>query len=80
MVTALVPSETACLASSPGRRSRTAVWISREEVVGLVLYLAILDDRRLCEIPTGQSSRSPATLLSRAVCVLPPHTHTHAAP
>ena len=28
-VTAFVPSDTACLASSPGRRSRTAVWISR---------------------------------------------------
>ena len=33
LVTALVPSETACLASSPGRRSRTAVWTSREEMV-----------------------------------------------
>ena len=28
MVTALVPSDTACLASSPGRRSLTEVWIS----------------------------------------------------
>ena len=28
-VTAFVPSETACLASSPGSRSRTAVCISR---------------------------------------------------
>ena len=28
LVTALVPSETACLANSPGRRRRTAVWIS----------------------------------------------------
>ena len=28
LVTALVPSLTACLASSPGRRRRTAVWIS----------------------------------------------------
>ena len=27
-MTALVPSETACLASSPGRRSLTAVWTS----------------------------------------------------
>jgi len=33
LVTALVPSETACLASSPGRRRRTAVWISLEEIV-----------------------------------------------
>ena len=30
LVTALVPSETACLASSPGRMRRTAVWTSRE--------------------------------------------------
>ena len=35
LVTALVPSETACLANSPGRRSRTAVWISLEVMVDL---------------------------------------------
>lgn len=29
LVTALVPSLTACLASSPGKSRRTAVWISR---------------------------------------------------
>ena len=34
LVTALVPSDTACLASSPGRMRRTAVWISREVTVG----------------------------------------------
>ena len=33
LVTALVPSETACLASSPGSRSLTAVWTSLEEMV-----------------------------------------------
>src|ERR1043165_1797307 len=32
-VTALVPSDTACLASSPGSRSRTAVCISRLVIV-----------------------------------------------
>lgn len=37
LVTALVPSETACLASSPGRMRRTAVWISREEMVERLL-------------------------------------------
>ena len=37
-VTALVPSLTACFASSPGRRSRTDVWISREEIVFLLLW------------------------------------------
>ena len=40
LVTALVPSETACLASSPGNKSLTAVWISREERVAFLLYLA----------------------------------------
>nr|XP_024426040.2 uncharacterized protein LOC112313674 [Desmodus rotundus] len=30
LVTALVPSDTACLASSPGSSRRTAVWISRD--------------------------------------------------
>ena len=43
LVTALVPSETACLANSPGRRSLTAVWISRDEMVDLLLYLASFD-------------------------------------
>lgn len=37
LVTALVPSETACLASSPGRMSLTEVWISREEMVDFLL-------------------------------------------
>ena len=37
LVTALVPSDTACLASSPGRSRRTAVWISREESVDFLL-------------------------------------------
>ena len=35
-VTALVPSETACLANSPGNNSLTAVWISREVMVDLL--------------------------------------------
>ena len=42
-VTALVPSETACLASSPGRSRRTAVWISLEERVAFLLYLDSFD-------------------------------------
>jgi len=37
LVTALVPSETACLANSPGRSNLTAVWISREVIVDLLL-------------------------------------------
>ena len=59
LVTALVPSETACLASSPGRMRRTLksvrkeqlmgieetyeVWISREEIVDFLLYAASFD-------------------------------------
>ena len=42
-VTAFVPSETACLASSPGRSRRTAVWISLEESVAFLLYLDSLE-------------------------------------
>ena len=37
LVTALVPSLTACLASSPGRSRRTAVWISRDVMVDFLL-------------------------------------------
>ena len=39
-VTAFVPSLTACFASSPGSRSRTEVWISRDDIV---LFLTSLD-------------------------------------
>ena len=35
LVTALVPSDTACFANSPGRRRRTAVWISLDVMVDL---------------------------------------------
>lgn len=42
-VTALVPSETACFANSPGKMRRTAVWISRDEIVDLLLYWARRD-------------------------------------
>jgi translation initiation factor IF-1 len=38
LVTDLVPSEMACLASSPGRMRRTEVWISREEMVDFFEY------------------------------------------
>ena len=45
LVTALVPSETACLANSPGNRSLTAVCISRDVMV----------DLRQCKINTGEN-------------------------
>ena len=41
--TALVPSEMACLESSPGSRSLTAYWISLEDRVRLLLYLTSLE-------------------------------------
>ena len=44
LVTALVPSEMACLASSPGSSNRTAVWISRE-VIMVVFLLDSLASR-----------------------------------
>ena len=40
LVTDLVPSEMACLANSPGRMRRTAVWISRDEMVDFLEYEA----------------------------------------
>jgi hypothetical protein len=42
-VTAFVPSDTACLANSPGRMSLTEVWISRDEMVDFLLYAASFD-------------------------------------
>ena len=44
LVTDLVPSATACLASSHGRRSLTAVWTSMDERVCFLLYLTSLAD------------------------------------
>jgi len=43
LVTDLVPSEMACLANSPGRMRRTAVWISRDEMVDFFEYDASLE-------------------------------------
>ena len=42
LVTALTPSEMACLASSPGRMRRTAVCTSRDVTVALPLRLVRL--------------------------------------
>ena len=43
LVTALVPSEMACLANSPGKRSLTALCTSLEESVLRLLYLTSLE-------------------------------------
>lgn len=45
LVTDLVPSEIACLASSPGRMRRTEVWISRDEMVDFFEYEASSTDK-----------------------------------
>merc|ERR1719474_2532127 len=50
-VTALVPSETACLANSPGNNSLTAVWISREVMVDLFQNLVDVDGVRILPLP-----------------------------
>lgn len=44
-VTDFVPSEIACLANSPGRMSRTDVWISRDEIVDFFEYEASSGDK-----------------------------------
>lgn len=45
LVTDLVPSEMACLESSPGRIKRTEVWISREEMVDFLEYDASSENK-----------------------------------
>lgn len=43
LVTALVPSLTACLASSPGRINLTEVWTSLDEIVDFLLWTESLE-------------------------------------
>ena len=43
LVTAFVPSLTACLAKSPGNKRRPDVWISRDEMVDRPLWLVNLE-------------------------------------
>ena len=62
MVTALVPSETACLASSPGRTSRTAVCTSLEDKVALLLYLPSL--------PASVASLSKTSLMKEFMMLM----------
>lgn len=44
LVTALVPSDTACLVNSPGSRSQALVWTSREKMVDLPLWFDNFED------------------------------------
>jgi hypothetical protein len=60
LVTDLVPSEMACLESSPGRISRTAVWISRDEIVLFLLYLASAEASDAIRYQKGDVTRRDA--------------------
>jgi len=62
LVTALVPSETACFASSPGRTRRTAVWTSRELKVARLLYLPSL--------PASVASLSKISLMNEFMMLM----------
>ena len=57
LVTDLVPSEMACLANSPGRMRRTAVWISRDEMVDFLEYDASSVGRRVIRMSRSEQSR-----------------------
>ena len=53
LVTALVTSETACLANSPDRRRRTAVWISRGDSLGGDVTKEFMMDMALEDTPVS---------------------------
>ena len=69
LVTALVPSDTACLASSPGSTSRMAVWISRLDRVSFLLYLHSLTHN-------NTERGDTRTMRMRVVCWLPASLHS----
>merc|ERR1712183_77010 len=54
-VTAFVPSDTACFASSPGSINRTDVWISLLDNVAFLLYVA--------SFPASDAIRSKISLM-----------------
>merc|ERR1712168_897061 len=60
LVTALVPSETACLANSPGRMSLTAVWMSLE--VMLTVFFFPPSRSRLHNLEASLARRSKMSL------------------
>lgn len=61
LVTDLVPSEMACFASSPGKINRTAVWISRDEIVDFLEYAANSGNTPPCQPLCTQPKRNAAT-------------------
>ena len=56
LVTAFVPSDTACFANSPGNIKRTDVWISRDDKVAFLLYVA--------SFPASVAIRSKISLMN----------------
>ena len=65
-MTDLVPSEIACFASSPGRIRRTAVWISREEIVDFFEYDASsATNHQYLLVPARRVAQSLTRRLSR---------------
>ena len=56
-VTDFVPSEMACFANSPGRIRRTAVWISRDEIVDFFEYDASSAGRNESEMLLGHTKQ-----------------------
>jgi hypothetical protein len=63
LVTALVPSLTACFASSPGSMRRTAVWISRLLKVAFLLYVD--------NFPASPAMRSKISLIKEFMIDMP---------
>ena len=63
MVTALVPSETACFANSPGNTKRTAVWTSREDKVAFLLIVA--------SFPASEANLSKVSLMKEFKIEIP---------
>ena len=70
-MTAFVPSEMACLESSPGRMSRTEVWISRDEMVDFLLserayrVSDCIVERRRCEDVQEASLEASSAIRSK---------------
>ena len=62
-MTAFVPSLTACLASSPGSIRRTAVWISRDDMVA---FLLMVDS-----FPASVAMRSKMSLMKEFMIDIP---------
>lgn len=59
-----MPSEIACLDSSPGRIRRTDVWISREEIVDFLEYDASSDKNEW-----GSHSKMMKNILEASVAI-----------